>query len=67
MSLTLTRRGSDDELADVDVVLDTNGGETQDRSFSVLKPGGALVSTVVVVARRPHKRGKIVLDVGESH
>jgi NADPH:quinone reductase-like Zn-dependent oxidoreductase len=33
-------------LSDVDVVLDTIGGETQDRSFAVLKPGGALVSAV---------------------
>jgi NADPH:quinone reductase-like Zn-dependent oxidoreductase len=33
-------------LTDVDVVLDTIGGDTQDRSFSVLKPGGVLVSAV---------------------
>src|SRR5262245_60670731 len=33
-------------LADVDVVLDTVGGETQERSFSVLKRGGVLVSAV---------------------
>jgi len=33
-------------LNDVDVVLDTVGGETQDRSFSVLKRGGVLVSAV---------------------
>jgi NADPH:quinone reductase-like Zn-dependent oxidoreductase len=32
--------------ADVDVVLDTIGGDTQDRSFAVLKPGGVLVSAV---------------------
>jgi NADPH:quinone reductase-like Zn-dependent oxidoreductase len=31
---------------DVDVVLDLVGGETQERSFQVLKPGGILVSTV---------------------
>lgn len=31
---------------DVDVVLDTVGGETQERSWSVLKPGGMLVSTI---------------------
>lgn len=30
----------------VDLVLDLIGGETQDRSWSVLKPGGTLVSTV---------------------
>jgi NADPH:quinone reductase-like Zn-dependent oxidoreductase len=33
-------------LSDVDVVLDTIGGDTQDRSFAVLKPGGVLVSAV---------------------
>lgn len=31
---------------DVDVVLDTIGGDTQERSWGVLKPGGILVSTV---------------------
>ena len=35
-----------DELTGVDVVLDLIGGETQDRSFAVLKPGGVLVSAV---------------------
>jgi NADPH:quinone reductase-like Zn-dependent oxidoreductase len=33
-------------LTEVDVVLDTIGGDTQDRSFAVLKPGGVLVSAV---------------------
>ena len=36
----------EDVLTDVDVVLDTIGGDTQDRSFAVLKPGGVLVSSV---------------------
>ncbi len=36
----------EDGLNGVDVVFDTMGGETQERSFSVLKPGGFLVSTV---------------------
>ena len=31
---------------DVDVVLDTVGGDTQERSFGVLKEGGVLVSIV---------------------
>ena len=31
---------------DVDVVLDTIGGDVQQRSFATLKPGGILVSTV---------------------
>jgi NADPH:quinone reductase-like Zn-dependent oxidoreductase len=33
-------------IAPVDVVIDTVGGETRRRSFSVLKPGGILVSSV---------------------
>jgi NADPH:quinone reductase-like Zn-dependent oxidoreductase len=33
-------------LSDVDVVLDTIGGDTQERSFAVLEPGGVLVSAV---------------------
>lgn len=31
-------------LSDYDIVLDTQGGETQEKSFSVLKRGGTLVS-----------------------
>lgn len=33
-------------VRDADVVLDTVGGETQQRSWPVLKPGGMLVSTI---------------------
>ena len=36
----------EERVKDVDVVLDTIGGETLDRSFEVLKPGGILVSSV---------------------
>lgn len=36
----------EEEAHDVDVVLDTIGGDTQQRSWKVLKPGGILVSTV---------------------
>ncbi|HTJ64290.1 MAG TPA: NADP-dependent oxidoreductase [Alphaproteobacteria bacterium] len=36
----------DQVLNDVDVVIDLVGGETQVRSFSVLKPGGYLISAV---------------------
>ena len=45
-SLTCRSRGLEEVLTDVDVVLDTIGGDTQDRSFAVLKPGGVLVSAV---------------------
>lgn len=36
----------EDVVRDVDVVLDTIGGDTQERSFKVLKKGGVLVSIV---------------------
>ncbi len=36
----------EDVARDVDVVFDTQGGETQQRSFAVLKKGGILVSIV---------------------
>lgn len=36
----------EDAVPPVDAVLDTVGGETQDRSFRVLKPGGIIVSSV---------------------
>jgi NADPH:quinone reductase-like Zn-dependent oxidoreductase len=34
-----------EKVSDADVVLDTVGGDTQQRSFGVLRPGGMLVST----------------------
>jgi NADPH:quinone reductase-like Zn-dependent oxidoreductase len=36
----------EDEVRDADAVLDLVGGETQTRSFQVLRPGGKLISTV---------------------
>jgi NADPH:quinone reductase-like Zn-dependent oxidoreductase len=36
----------EDVVSGVDVVLDLVGGDTQERSWAVLKPGGVLVSTV---------------------
>ena len=36
----------EDEAATVDLVFDLIGGETQDRSWAVLREGGALVSTL---------------------
>jgi NADPH:quinone reductase-like Zn-dependent oxidoreductase len=36
----------EDVVRDIDVVFDTVGGETQERSWKVLKPGGILVSIV---------------------
>ena len=36
----------ENQVRDVDVVLDLVGGETQERSWALLKPGGYLLSTV---------------------
>jgi NADPH:quinone reductase-like Zn-dependent oxidoreductase len=38
----------EEKARDVDVVIDTIGGDTLDRSFEVLKSGGVLVSSVAV-------------------
>lgn len=43
-------------LSGVDVVLDTVGGNTQQRSLQVLKPGGILVSVVSPVPETAQKR-----------
>jgi len=40
------RQRVDDAVRDVDLVLDLVGGETQERSWTVLRRGGVLVSTV---------------------
>ena len=40
------RQRFEDEIDNVDAVIDLVGGETQARSFAVLRPGGALISTV---------------------
>jgi NADPH:quinone reductase-like Zn-dependent oxidoreductase len=49
-------------VSDVDVVLDTIGGETQKRSWQVLKKGGILVSTLGIsspeIARKMSLRGE---------
>lgn len=42
----------DDMVRDIDVVLDTVGGDTQARSYTVIRPGGVLVSS----AARPDPR-----------
>lgn len=36
----------EDVVTGVDVVLDTVGGDTQERSWAVIKPGGVLISTI---------------------
>ncbi len=44
---------------DVDVVLDLAGGETQQRSFGVLKPGGYLISAVQPPSQEEADRHKV--------
>lgn len=56
----------------VDAVIDTVGGETQQRSFSVLRRGGVLVSAVSEpqpeeAARRGVRALFILVDVGAVH
>jgi NADPH:quinone reductase-like Zn-dependent oxidoreductase len=46
VSIDYTAAKFEDIAKDVDVVLDTIGGDTQQRSFNVLKKGGVLVSVV---------------------
>ncbi|PFH11796.1 NADPH:quinone reductase-like Zn-dependent oxidoreductase [Collimonas sp. PA-H2] len=47
-------------VTDVDLVLDPIGGETQERSWSVIKPDGVLVSLIDrVIGNRGDIRGKI--------
>jgi NADPH:quinone reductase-like Zn-dependent oxidoreductase len=46
----------EDHVTGVDAVLDTVGGDTQQRSLQVLKPGGILVSVVSPVSEEAQKR-----------
>jgi NADPH:quinone reductase-like Zn-dependent oxidoreductase len=46
----------EESVSGVDVVLDTVGGDTQQRSLRVLKPGGILVSVVTPVPEATQKR-----------
>lgn len=61
----------EDVITDVDVVLDTIGGDMQERSFVVLKAGGVLVSAVSMPdqqkAAQHHVRAQFFLvDVSSS-
>jgi len=46
----------EDSVSGVDVVVDTVGGETQQRSRQVLKPGGILVSVASFVPKAAQER-----------
>ena len=54
-------------VADVDVVIDTTGGDAQTRAFGVLKAGGILVSSVSqpseAQARKHDVRVTLIVDV----
>ncbi len=46
------------ELRNVDLVLDTIGGDTQERSWKVLRPGGTLIAlTAPIAAGKPEEFG----------
>jgi NADPH:quinone reductase-like Zn-dependent oxidoreductase len=49
----------EESLSGVDVVLDTVGGDTQERSLRVLKPGGILVSVVSSVPETAQNRYRV--------
>jgi NADPH:quinone reductase-like Zn-dependent oxidoreductase len=49
----------EDEVPPVDIVLDLVGGETRNRSFQVIKPGGILVSVVSNDPAPPNARADV--------
>jgi NADPH:quinone reductase-like Zn-dependent oxidoreductase len=49
----------EERVKEVDVVIDTIGGEALDRSFAVLKPGGVLVSSVAVPDQGEAARSRV--------
>jgi NADPH:quinone reductase-like Zn-dependent oxidoreductase len=51
----------EEHVKDMDLVLDTVGGDTQDRSWQVLRPGGALVS--IVAPPDPSREGGVFFIV----
>lgn len=62
----------EDVVPKVDVVLDTVGGETRDRSFGIVKPGGILVSAVPGLTTRlgpdePVRTAFFLVDVTTQH
>ena len=61
----------EDAVHDVDIVLDTVGGDTQARSWGVLKPGGILVSLVqppdAEAAAARGARQQFAMALGPAH
>ena len=69
--IDVKRSRFEEMVGDVDVVLDTIGGDTQERSFAVLKPGGILVSSVaepnqLIAARRNVQALFFLVDVSSE-
>ena len=56
----------EDVVRNVDVVFDTVGGETLERSWKVLRPGGRLV-TIVSVAKPADERGRAAFFIVEPN
>ncbi|MPQ57917.1 NADP-dependent oxidoreductase [Duganella sp. FT27W] len=52
-----TAQPFEEAARDMDVVFDTVGGETFQRAFATLKPGGFLVTSVAFPADADHQRG----------
>ncbi|MDQ7918463.1 NADP-dependent oxidoreductase [Mesonia sp. MT50] len=65
-----TSTNFEDVVSDVDVVYDTIGGDTQKRSFQVLKEGGFLVSLVEDPSKELLKKykveGKVIASVANA-
>jgi NADPH:quinone reductase-like Zn-dependent oxidoreductase len=53
----------ENNLSDIDLVYDLVGGETQERSFKVLKQGGALISTL----QEPDKAKALYKNITIAH
>src|SRR5215470_7978935 len=63
---TVNRNFAYDVVRDVDVVFDVVGGETLDRSWKVLRPGGRLV-TIVSVEKPADERGRAAFFIVEPN
>jgi NADPH:quinone reductase-like Zn-dependent oxidoreductase len=56
----------EDVVRDIDVVFDTVGGETLERSWAVLKPGGTLVTIAASSERTADDRTRAAFFIVES-
>jgi NADPH:quinone reductase-like Zn-dependent oxidoreductase len=63
--ISYDRERFEDRVRDVDLVIDTIGGDTQQRSFAIIKPGGTLVSLTSPPGQRPGIRA-LVMSMEQS-